>query len=53
VVRTRLGAISAALESLARAIGFHNALRIRAQQDQDLAPLRNEPDFEQLVSASR
>lgn len=51
--RARLGSISSALESLERALNLQPSLRVRAQQDQDLAPLRNEPDFERLVFASR
>lgn len=51
--RARLGSISSALEALERALNLQPSLRVRAQQDQDLAPLRNEPDFERLVFASR
>src|SRR5229473_6650230 len=51
--RARLGAIDTALKSLQRALDLQPSLRIRAQRDQDLNPLRSDPDFEQLVFASR
>jgi tetratricopeptide (TPR) repeat protein len=51
--RARLGAIDTALKSLERALDLQPNLRIRAQRDQDLNPLRSDPDFEQLVFASR
>lgn len=51
--RSRLGAIDTALKSLERALDLQPSLRIRAQRDQDLNPLRSDPDFEQLVFASR
>lgn len=51
--RARLGAIDTALKSLERALDLQPSLRIRAQRDQDLNPLRNDPDFEQLVFATR
>lgn len=51
--RARLGSIGSALESLERALDLQPTLRVRAQHDQDLATLRNEPDFERLVFASR
>ena len=51
--RARLGAIDTALKSLERALDLQPSLRIRAQRDQDLNPLRNDPDFEQLVFAGR
>jgi len=51
--RARLGAIDTALKSLERALDLQPSLRIRAQRDQDLNPLRNDPDFEQLVFAAR
>ena len=51
--RARLGAIDTALKSLERAFDLQPSLRIRAQRDQDLNPLRSDPDFEQLVFASR
>ena len=46
-------AIDTALKSLERALDLQPSLRIRAQRDQDLNPLRSDPDFEQLVFASR
>lgn len=51
--RARLGAIDTALKSLRRAFDIQPNLRIRAQRDQDLNPLRSDPEFEQLVFASR
>jgi len=51
--RARLGAIDTALKSLERAFDLQPSLRIRAQRDQDLNPLRSDPDFEQLVFANR
>jgi tetratricopeptide (TPR) repeat protein len=51
--RSRLGAIDTALKSLRRAFDIQPSLRIRAQRDQDLNPLRSDPEFEQLVFASR
>ena len=51
--RARLGAIDTALKSLRRALDLQPKLRIRAQRDQDLNPLRSDPEFEQLVFASR
>lgn len=51
--RARLGAIDTALKSLERALDLQPSLRIRAQRDQDLNPLRSDPDFEQLVFAAR
>jgi tetratricopeptide (TPR) repeat protein len=51
--RARLGAIDTALKSLERALDLQPSLRIRAQRDQDLNPLRSDPDFEQLVFSSR
>jgi tetratricopeptide (TPR) repeat protein len=51
--RARLGAIDTALKSLRRALDLQPKLRIRAQRDHDLNPLRNDPEFEQLVFASR
>ncbi len=47
--RARLGSVAAALESLTQALNLQPKLRLRAQHDGDLATLRNEPDFEQLV----
>jgi tetratricopeptide (TPR) repeat protein len=51
--RARLGAIDSALESLGRALDIQPNLRVRAQHDQDLTVLRNDPDFERLVFAPR
>ena len=51
--RARLGAIDTALKSLERALDLQPSLRIRAQRDQDLNPLRSDPDFEQLIFAAR
>jgi tetratricopeptide (TPR) repeat protein len=51
--RARLGAIDSALESLQRALDLQPNLRVRAQHDQDLTVLRNDPDFERLVFAPR
>lgn len=51
--RARLGAIDTALKSLRRALDLAPNLRIRAQRDHDLNPLRSDPEFEQLVFAPR
>lgn len=51
--RARLGAIDTALKSLERAFDLQPSLRIRAQRDQDLNPLRSDPDFEELLFAVR
>ena len=51
--RARLGAIDLALQSLQRALDLQPNLRVRAQHDQDLTPLRNDPDFDKLVFTSR
>jgi hypothetical protein len=51
--RARLGALEPALQSLGRALELQPNLRVRAQHDPDLAPLRNEPEYEQLIFASR
>lgn len=51
--RARLGAIDSALESLQKALDLQPNLRVRAQHDQDLTVLRNDPDFERLVFAPR
>lgn len=51
--RARLGSIGPALEALERALTLQPTLRIRAQHDQDLANLRNDPDYERLVFAPR
>src|SRR5918911_274923 len=50
--RARLGSIDSALESLQRALDLQPNLRVRAQHDQDLVVLRNDPDFERLVFAN-
>ena len=47
--RARLGAIEAALHALERALELKSVLRVRAQSDADLAPLRNDPEFERIV----
>ncbi|HMG75084.1 MAG TPA: tetratricopeptide repeat protein, partial [Pyrinomonadaceae bacterium] len=51
--RARLGAIDTALKSLRRALDLQPNLRIRAQRDQDLNPLRSDPEFDQLVFTTR
>ena len=51
--RSRLGSIDSALESLRQALEIQPNLRIRAQHDQDLTALRNDPEFERLVFAPR
>jgi len=51
--RARLGAIDTALKSLERALNLQPSLRIRAQRDQDLNSLRSDPDFEQLIFATK
>lgn len=51
--RSRLGSIDTALESLQRALDLQPSLRLRAQHDQDLALLRNDPEFERLVFSTR
>jgi hypothetical protein len=51
--RARLGALESALQSLGRALELQPNLRVRAQHDPDFAPLRNEPEYEQLIFASR
>src|SRR5438552_11464185 len=51
--RARLGAIDTALKSLERAFDLQPSLRIRAQRDQDLNPLRSDPEFEELLFAPR
>lgn len=51
--RARLGSIDAALESLRQALTIQPNLRVRAQHDQDLSTLRNDPMFEQLIFAPR
>jgi len=47
--RARLGSIDLALESLQRAVDLQPNLRLRAQHDHDLNPLRNDPDFDRLI----
>ena len=47
--RARLGSIDLALESLQRALDLQPNLRVRAQHDHDLHPLRNDPDFDRLI----
>jgi len=48
--RARLGSTGAAIESLQHALELQPMLRVRAQHDSDLVSLRNEPDFERLIS---
>jgi len=50
--RARLGSIDLALESLQRAVDLQPNLRLRAQHDHDLNPLRNDPDFDRLIFSS-
>lgn len=47
--RARLGSIDLALESLQKAVDLQPNLRLRAQHDHDLNPLRNDPDFDRLI----
>ena len=47
--RARLGAVASALQSLEKAVELRPVLRVRAQSDADLAPLRSDPDFERIV----
>ncbi|HET6972698.1 MAG TPA: tetratricopeptide repeat protein [Pyrinomonadaceae bacterium] len=47
--RARLGSIDLALESLEKALNLQPNLRVRAQHDHDLNPLRNDPDFDRLI----
>ncbi|MFN2530318.1 MAG: tetratricopeptide repeat protein [Pyrinomonadaceae bacterium] len=49
--RARLGSIDLALQSLQRALVLQPNLRVRAQHDHDLNPLRNDPDFDRLISS--
>ena len=51
--RSRLGSVETALQALQRALELQPKLRLRAQHDQDLVLLRNDPEFERLVFASR
>ncbi len=50
--RVRLGSIDLALQSLQRAFDLQPNLRVRAQHDHDLTPLRNDPDFDRLISSN-
>ena len=50
--RARLGSIDLALESLQKALDLQPNLRVRAQHDHDLNPLRNDPDFDRLIFSS-
>jgi len=47
--RARLGSLDLALESLQKALDLQPNLRVRAQHDHDLNPLRNDPDFDRLI----
>jgi tetratricopeptide (TPR) repeat protein len=51
--RARLGSVDLALQSLERALQLQPSLRLRAQHDLDLMMLRNDPDYERIVFASR
>jgi tetratricopeptide (TPR) repeat protein len=51
--RARLGSVDLALQSLQRALDLQPTLRVRAQHDQDLTSLRNDPDFDRLVFQPR
>jgi tetratricopeptide (TPR) repeat protein len=51
--RARLGSVDLALQSLQRALDLQPNLRLRAQHDQDLTSLRNDPDFDRLVFQAR
>jgi tetratricopeptide (TPR) repeat protein len=51
--RARLGAHDLAFQSLGRALELQPTLRVRAQHDPDLASLRNDPEYERLIFASR
>jgi tetratricopeptide (TPR) repeat protein len=51
--RARLGSVDLALQSLQRALALQPNLRVRAQHDQDLTSLRNDPDFDKLVFQPR
>jgi tetratricopeptide (TPR) repeat protein len=51
--RSRLGSIDLALQALARALQLQPNLRLRAQHDQDLLSLRNDPEYERIVYAPR
>lgn len=52
-VRARLGARESALRSLERALDLQPALRARASRDADLASLRNDSEFERVVTSHR
>lgn len=51
--RSRLGSVETALQALQKALELQPKLRVRAQHDQDLVLLRNDPEFERMVFASR
>jgi len=51
--RARLGSVDLALQSLQKALDLQPNLRVRAQHDQDLTSLRNDPDFDRLVFQPR
>ena len=51
--RARLGSVDLALQSLQRALDLQPNLRVRAQHDQDLTALRNDPDFDRLIFQPR
>jgi len=51
--RARLGSVDLALQSLQRALDLQPNLRLRAQHDQDLTSLRNDPDFDRIVFQPR
>jgi tetratricopeptide (TPR) repeat protein len=51
--RARLGSLETALQSLQKALELQPNLRVRAQHDQDLTLLRNDPEFDRLVFSSR
>jgi len=51
--RARLGSVDLALQSLKRALDLQPTQRVRAQHDQDLTSLRNDPDFDRLVFQPR
>lgn len=51
--RARLGSVDLALQSLQKALDLQPTLRVRAQHDQDLTALRNDPDFDKLVFQPR
>ncbi len=51
--RARLGAVETALQSLERALSLKPSLRVRIAHDQDLALLRNEPEYERLLYSTQ